>query len=70
MSGRCLFVALCVLGWSVGAGAQEPGTGRLRIAAGLFPVNQDTSLRFIESDCVMLNSSLVKGGDNRLMWTM
>src|SRR4051812_39021047 len=39
MSGRCLIVALCVLGWSVEAGAQEPGNGRLRMAAGLFPVN-------------------------------
>jgi FkbM family methyltransferase len=38
--------------------------------SGLFPVNQDTSLRIIESDCVMLNSSLVKSADNRLMWTM
>jgi FkbM family methyltransferase len=38
--------------------------------SGLFPVNQDTSLRIIESDCVMLNGALVKSGDNRLMWTM
>jgi len=38
--------------------------------SGLFPVNQDTSLRIIESDCVMLNSALVKSADNRLMWTM
>ena len=38
--------------------------------SGMFPVNQDTSLRIIESDCVMLNSALVKSAGNRLMWTM
>jgi len=39
MWGRCLIVALCVLGWSAGAGAQEPSSGRLRVAAGLFAAN-------------------------------
>ena len=38
--------------------------------SGMFPVNQDTSLRIIESDCVMLNSALVKSTGTRLMWTM
>ena len=35
----------------------------------MFPVNQDTSLRIIESDCVMINRRRVSGENVRLMWT-
>lgn len=37
--------------------------------SGMFPVNQDTLLRIIEMDCVMINNAAVKNADARLMWT-
>ena len=32
------------------------------------PVNQDTSLRIIEADCVMINGARVRSDNVRLMW--
>lgn len=37
--------------------------------SGMFPGAQDTLLRVIESDCVMVNGALAKDGDLRFMWT-
>ena len=37
--------------------------------SGLFPVNQDTLLRIIEADCVMINAARVGSDNVRLMWT-
>ena len=37
--------------------------------SGIFPVNQDTRLRLIEADCVMVNGANSGTDDARLMWT-
>ncbi|HEX5438104.1 MAG TPA: FkbM family methyltransferase [Gemmatimonadaceae bacterium] len=37
--------------------------------SGMFPVNQDSALRVIEADCVMINGARVAGKPLRLMWT-
>jgi hypothetical protein len=37
--------------------------------SGLFPVNQDTLLRVVEADCVMINRSQISTDNLRLMWT-
>ena len=37
--------------------------------SGLFPVNQDTLLRIIEADCVMISRAQVSTDNVRLMWT-
>jgi hypothetical protein len=39
MLNRCLVITLCVVGWSVGAAAQDPGNGRLTAPAKLLAVN-------------------------------
>jgi hypothetical protein len=37
--------------------------------SGMFPVQQDTLLRVIEYDSVLVNGTLVKDENLRLMWT-
>ncbi|MGE5305030.1 MAG: FkbM family methyltransferase [Alphaproteobacteria bacterium] len=37
--------------------------------SGLFPVTQDTLLRVIEADCVMISRAQINTDDLRLMWT-
>lgn len=37
--------------------------------SGIFPVSQDTALRIIEADCVLVNGARIGNADVRLMWT-